>query len=348
MARLIDQAAYALGQAARVAWYSGYHMAALRLGRRDGGTRFNISSERTSGRDFLAAMAALFERDWANIQAGHYRAPALADSPGQLLARAREFLRDAPQVDARRRAHGHSEVLTEERRARYPRYYLQNFHYQTDGWLSEESARRYEFQVETLFAGTAAAMRRQALAPLSIALKGRDQRSLSLLDVACGTGSFLREVKENWPRLHVTALDLSPAYLSEARRALAPWSGCQFLEANAEAILAGDASQDVVTCIYLFHELPPKVRVVVAGEIARVLKPGGTFVLIDSIQPSDGRGFGSLMEFFPQAFHEPYYESYLEWDAAAAFGAHGLEHSHDTPAFLSTMRVFRKPPSRTQ
>ena len=37
--------------------------------------------------------------------------------------------------------------------ALYPAYYLQNFHYQTDGWMSAESARLYDFQVETVFLG---------------------------------------------------------------------------------------------------------------------------------------------------------------------------------------------------
>ena len=47
-----------------------------------------------------------------------------------------------------------------------PKYFLRNFHYQTDGYLSEKSARLYEFQVETLFSGCAATMRRFSMIPL--------------------------------------------------------------------------------------------------------------------------------------------------------------------------------------
>ena len=39
---------------------------------------------------------------------------------------------------------------------RYPAYYLQNFHWQTDGWLSTRSARAYEYSTETLFSGSQA------------------------------------------------------------------------------------------------------------------------------------------------------------------------------------------------
>ena len=80
------------------------------------------------------------------------------------------------------------------------------------------------------------------------------------MDLACGTGSFLREVKSNWPRLHVTGLDLSPHYLAVARRELAAWSRTRLVEGTAEAIPFADGEFTVVTCIYLFHELPPRIR----------------------------------------------------------------------------------------
>ena len=56
--------------------------------------------------------------------------------------------------------------------------------------MTEDSARRYDTQVEVLFHGTANATRRQALPPLHEAFAGRDQRRLRLLDVGCGTGRF--------------------------------------------------------------------------------------------------------------------------------------------------------------
>jgi ubiquinone/menaquinone biosynthesis C-methylase UbiE len=346
MRDVVAMGLYAAGQATRVAWYTSHHLAARRIGgppTKGAAPEFTITKKRPSRQAFLRAMADLFERDWANVAAGLYAAPRAAANPLRLLTRARAFLADAPRVDARRRAHGHSEVLSEERRGKYPRYYLQNFHYQTDGWFSDDSARIYDFQVETLFAGTADAMRRLGLAAVARHVKGRDQRKLSLLDVACGTGRFLGQVKRTWPLLNVTALDLSPAYVAAARRELADWRNVTALEAPAEAMQLKDASQDVVTCVYLFHELPPKVRAAVAAEIVRVLKPGGLFVLTDSVQPRDNPEFEALMEFFPQAFHEPYYESYLAWRAEEEFGRLGLTPRETIPAFLSTIRVFEKP-----
>jgi SAM-dependent methyltransferase len=80
----------------------------------------------------------------------------------------------------------------------------------------------------------------------------------------------------------------------------------------------------------------------VAKEIARVLKPGGLFVLVDSIQPGDTPGFEALTEFFPQAFHEPYFESYLNWDIPSAIEAAGFVKRSETPAFLSKIATFTR------
>lgn len=345
MANRIARAAYRLSQSARVAWYGGHHILANRLGRPTAFAEKGVSVEsKYPSRDlFVKEMQALFERDWQNIEAGLYAAPNAIDPAAfRTLRRSRDFLRDVPEVARRRRDQVHDEVLSEELRERFPRYYLQNFHYQTGGWLSEDSAKLYDFQVETLFSGTADAMRRQALVPIAEFMKGRDQRRVAMLDVAAGTGRFLSVVKDNWPKLKATALDLSPQYLEQARKALKPWRDVTYVEANAEAMPFADASQDIVTAVYLFHELPPKVRQTVATEIARLLKPGGVFVFVDSIQPGDTPGFEALTEFFPQAFHEPYYGSYLEWSIAAAFTNAGLKLESATPAFLSKVVAFAR------
>jgi ubiquinone/menaquinone biosynthesis C-methylase UbiE len=224
-----------------------------------------------------------------------------------------------------------------------PDYYLQNFHFQSDGWLTEESADRYDTQVEVLFKGTANAMRRQALPPLAEAFAGRDQRKLRLIDIGCGTGRFIDFVKQVWPRLPTLGLDLSEAYIRHARRHLKRWSRINLLVANAEAIPAPDNSCDAVTSIFLLHELPPEVRRIMTGEAARVLKPGGRLVLMDSLQLGDEPDYDGMLERFPQNYHEPYYQSYVSEDFSAIARRCGLVHRRDTKAFVSKVMVFDKP-----
>ena len=80
---------------------------------------------------------------------------------------------------------------------------------------------------------------------------------------------------------------------------------------KAEALPLPDNSQDAVTNVFLFHELPPKVRRITIRECARVLKPGGRLVILDSLQCGDRPGYDGLLELFPQNYHEPYYSSYI-------------------------------------
>ena len=343
------RAAYSLGQAARVLWYTGHYAYGRRLmgpltdpGEAPYAEEFGpLDRERLK-----ASFRELFQRDWVNIRDGVYKMPPELRRPpsiAKLWRESRDYLIDARKVARRKAGRIHSEILTDAHRDRYPRYYLQNFHYQTGGWLSDDSAERYDMQVETLFTGSAGAMRRQALPFVRKALDGKDVATASLLDLGCGGGGFLADVKDNWPALKITALDLSPAYLGKARTALGRWKSIDFVQKPAEATGLADSAYDVVTAVYLFHELPPKVRVEVAAEIARVLKPGGMLIVADTIQYGDEPGFDILLENFPRGFHEPYYDSYCRTDLAELFGAVGLEKNDETIAFLTKVSAFRKP-----
>lgn len=346
MASPLQRMRYAVNQSARVAWYMGHYFATRPYHgaqQDDSGGRFRPSRETPGSDRVIKDLAELFQRDLQNAEKGYYPLPRDHDGgPLTLLRRSRKFMKDVPVAAERRARKEGREVFTDKTKGSLPGYFLQNFHYQTGGYLTEDSAELYDMQVEVLFTGSANAMRRQALVPLYDFIRGKDQRKLTLLDVACGTGRFLRFVKDAYPRLPVTGLDLSEAYASEAGRHLKRSSKVATITANAENIPLLDASQDIVTCIYLFHELPPKVRRIVAGEMARVLKPGGQLIFVDSLQFGDARGYDGMLEVFPVRFHEPFFSSYVEEDLCEIFGAHGLEHVSSTNAFLSKVVTFEK------
>src|SRR3984893_8875986 len=314
----LDRMAFNTAQRARIGWFSGHKLLAARMGRPVRLPEALRGRPMPDRQRLLADLRSLMEQDWRNIEAGYYAPPGDGlGRPLEEIRRALDFFADLSAVERRRHGGRKERLLTDAPAGRYPRYYLQKFHFQTDGYLSDASAERYDHQVEVLFGGGAAAMRRQALVPLKRALAGNsaDGRGGSrLLDVACGTGRFLREVKTNYPRLHVTGLDLSPHYLSVARRVLERWSRVRFVEGAAEAMPFADAEFDVVTCIYLFHELPPRIRRAAVAEIRRVLKPGGTLIFVDSLQTGDEPDYDATVDRFPVAFHEPYYASYLRQD----------------------------------
>jgi len=163
----------------------------------------------------------------------------------------------------------------------YPDYYLKTYHWQTDGWLSSASAKVYEVSTETLFLGRQDAMQRTALVPLAHwvhtasaagssdeaaagdtasgeAAVGEaagtrvikaDGEGARLLEVGCGTGRFLTFVRDNYPKMAVTGLDLSPFYLMEARKNSEYWEkltsqrrGHGHPETSAESQDAGGGS----------------------------------------------------------------------------------------------------------
>ena len=348
--RVTTRVAYGASQLSRIAWYVGHGLAVRRLSetaqRRDKARPLAHTNLRVPDRKRLYAdMAILLQQDLANIEAGLYPMPA--DHGGSLLTllhRSRLFFNDLPAIHRRRESGSHNDVLTEETRGKRPRYYLQNFHFQTGGWMTDDSASRYDTQVEVLFNGTTAnATRRQALPQLHEVFAGRDQRKLRLLDVGCGTGRFLDSLKQVWPRLPTLGLDMSEPYVKHARHHLKRWSRINLTVGKAEALPVPDESQDAVTSIFVFHELPPKVRRIVFRECARVLKPGGRLVLVDSLQRGDQPDYEGLLELFPQNYHEPYYKSYTREDFSALATGCGLTHIRDVKAFVSKVMVFDKP-----
>lgn len=321
--------------------FYGAHYAVARLVARDAFAEIDPEKHRfPSWGATLAGMRALFAADLANAEAGLYPLPL---NIAQEIRRARAslpYLADIPRVAARRRRAGTSEVGTPANKL--PRYYLQNFHFQTDGYLSKHSARLYEFQVEALFAGTASAMRRRAYVPLAGFVAKRSPARTTLLDIGAGTGGFLAFVKGVQPDLKAIALDLSAPYLALARKRLTGLRDIRFLEGAAEKMPIRDKSIDAAVSIYLFHELPPRVRAAAAREIARVLKPGGKFVLAETIQYGDIPDCDGLIETFPGLLHEPYYDSFARTDLGALFGKAGLDLIATDLAYLTKISVFEK------
>jgi ubiquinone/menaquinone biosynthesis C-methylase UbiE len=351
LSRFVTRAAYGASQLPRVAWFVGHGLVLRRLAdrqrQREGPKarpRAQTDAPVPDRRRLYADMGKLFMQDLANVEAGLYPLPADRDGSFlTMLHRSRLFFEDLPEIHRRRERNAHSEVLNEKTSGKRPRYYLQNFHFQSGGWMTDDSAKRYDTQVEVLLNGTANAMRRQALPQLNEVFAGRDKRTLRLLDIGCGTGRFLDILKQAWPRLPLLGLDMSEAYIKYAKRQLRHRSRIGFIVGNVEAIPVPDNSQDAVTSHFLFHELPPSVRRIALSECARVLKPGGRLVLVDSLQRGDEPDYEGLLRLFPQNYHEPYYESYIDEDFRAHAADCGLIHVRNVKAFVSKVMVFDKP-----
>ncbi len=279
---------------------------------------------------------ALLERDWQNAAAGIYPKDVLFHFPvreyAQLLPLA---LADLPKVMKRVRRKDFDDLPVGIDRSHYPAYYLRNFHWQTDGWFSDRSARLYDFGVDMLFGGATDAMRRMTLPPVVNAL--RDQARPAILDVACGTGRFLTQLHRALPQARLYGVDLSPFYAARARTQLAQEgvTDVAVLNENAEALPFKDASFDAVTCVFLFHELPKDARRRVLAEMHRVIKPGGVLSVCDSAQLVDSAELSFFLEAFADMYHEPYYKGYLRDDLATALAESGFAEVQSEPHLVS-------------
>src|SRR6266704_1372127 len=108
---------------------------------------------------------------------------------------------------------------------------------------------------------------------------------LQALDIATGGGHTALAVAPLVAQVTVT--DLTPRMLEKARDFILAQcvTNALFQMADAEQLPFSPESFDRVTCRIAPHHFPDISQFVL--EVARVLKPGGLFLLIDCIAPSD-------------------------------------------------------------
>jgi ubiquinone/menaquinone biosynthesis C-methylase UbiE len=289
----------------------------------------------------------LLETDWQDAQKSVYPENLLFDNPWDDFFRYYPLLwLDFPQMWERVKQQSYQDFSPEIDTDGYPSYYVQNFHHQSNGYLSDLSANLYDLQVEILFGGAADAMRRRILAPLKQGLKAFESvRQTRILDVACGTGRTLKLIRAALPQASLFGTDLSPAYLRKANELLSQIPGelPQLLQANAEELPYVDDYFHAVTSVFLFHELPATVRQTVIEQCFRVTKPGGVFIICDSIQLSDSPELAYMMDSFPKTFHEPYYKHYTTDNLVERLQGVGFENIEMQVHFMSKYFIAHKP-----
>jgi ubiquinone/menaquinone biosynthesis C-methylase UbiE len=297
-------------------------------------------------RELRRRQVALLEADLANVEAGLYPRELLFGFPiAEYMRALPRLLLDGRRV-VRRQRKGNWRDVPPVDRERFPAYYRRTFHWQTDGYFSDYSASVYDLGVELLFRGTADVMRRQIIPPVTrfVRAQSTPPEHMRLLDVACGTGRTLRQLATTHPALRYHGVDLSPFYVRRARQNLADVAELSLAVENAEALPYADGTFDVVTSVYLFHELPRNARRGVIAEMARVVRPGGLVVIEDSAQRADSPELAFVLENFPADFHEPFFADYLEDDLAAALEAAGLAVEARESHLVARVVVARRPP----
>ena len=117
----------------------------------------------------------------------------------------------------------------------------------------------------------------------------------SVLDVGCGTGKLLRQARSCWPEAQLIGVDPANGMIEMAKR-LTP--NATFFTGMAEALPLQDASVDLALSTISFHHWQDQAAGI--REIARVLRPGGYFLLVDASFPD-----WLVRVFHLKRFHSP-------------------------------------------
>jgi ubiquinone/menaquinone biosynthesis C-methylase UbiE len=154
-----------------------------------------------------------------------------------------------------------------------------------------------------------------------------------VLDVATGAGHTAFALAPY--AAEVVALDITKEMLAVAQKAAAErhLNNIRFLEGNAQQLPCADASFDVVSCRQAPHHFPDVQRAV--QEWARVLKPGGKLVLVDSISPEESEAEALLHEI--EILRDPSHVHNLrlsEWVASLNEAGFIVISTHEMGIFL--------------
>ncbi len=152
-----------------------------------------------------------------------------------------------------------------------------------------------------------------------------DLQPQKVLDIGCGGGRNIGALLEHFPAAVGTAVDYSPVSVEKSRqhnKELIHAGRCRVMQADVSALPLERGSFDLVTAfetVYFWPGLP-----LCFAEVARVLKDGGTFLIVNESDGTDktAKKFESIIDGMV---------CYTAQDMEAALKAAGFETIRITP-----------------
>lgn len=144
------------------------------------------------------------------------------------------------------------------------------------------------------------------------------------LDIGCGGGANIARLLERAPRGHVCGLDFSPLSVQASRehnREAIAAGRCEVLEGNSNALPFQDGAFDVVTAFETVYYWDIEAAF---AEVARVLAPGGRFLICNEDDGNDPESIEFAKQIPTMTMHTP--ETLEAALLAAGFSAPALFH----------------------
>ncbi len=161
----------------------------------------------------------------------------------------------------------------------------------------------------------------------------------NILDLGCSIGQGTTALKTRYPNASVIGVDIGLPLLRYAHmRATDLAIDVEFQHALAEALPYADGSQDAVFAFILFHEVPESSFSEIVAEAFRVLRPGGTFTVIDAPNSKALPAPNRMWLAFDAKYNcEPYSPAFVASDFDQILTGTGFVEiiQQPTPTFLS-------------
>lgn len=168
------------------------------------------------------------------------------------------------------------------------------------------------------------------LRPLRPYLSGTDRKDV--LEIGCGNGMTTRALSAWLPSASITAIDIDPSQIERAVAARSRGENVRFLMGDAQRLEFPVRSFDLVVEFDTFHHLDDWRTAV--SEVARVLRPVGTFV---TMEPSESFLKNPLVRLIDRPS-----STFSGDDLDAELARHGIEPVYDHSSEWLIRRVYRK------
>ncbi len=119
------------------------------------------------------------------------------------------------------------------------------------------------------------------------------------VDLGCGGGRNAGELLKKFPGAHVTAIDYSDLSVEKAKafnRAAIAAGRCEVRQGDVSDLCLPDRSFDLATAFETVYFWPEPEKCF--GQVARILKPGGVFMICNELDGMDeaGKKYESIID----------------------------------------------------
>ena len=175
------------------------------------------------------------------------------------------------------------------------------------------------------------------------ATKPEDGKVRRILDIGCSIGQFATSLKRRFPDAEVWGIDIGAPMVRYAHmKALDLGVEVNFVQLLAEDTKFPDGHFDMVTSNLLFHEVTEQASRDIIKEVARVLRPGGTFSATDQNDDMETAHNKFTRWYNYRWNHEDWYLDWHQVDFPGEMRKSGLKVTKNTESRLAPTYIAIK------